>query len=268
MSNISSPIQHATSVHLDSEDDDPRQARTELLNLIQHFNALLDRLGSAAFKNIGNNEGEVVALAQGGILPQALRPSSAALPTGTLLDFFRSTAPTGWLAADGQTISNQNADHQDLYSLLFQLASESSSTVAANLFASTQDQQAAATKESVEEAWADGIAMKVPDLRGRSKVALGKGSGINLRHLGESLGAETVTLEKSHLPSVRLSISHPSYTGGKRTVHERRFELVNANNRNVSYSRTIIDNKTELMGESVAHDNMPPSFGVLTCIKY
>ena len=264
-STSSSLIQHATSVHLADEDDDPRQARSELLNLVKKFNILLDNLGSAAFKNIGNNEGEIVALVHGGTLPQNLQPSTSTMPTGTLLDFFMRTPPSGWLEANGQSINNQNANHRDLFLLLFRLATEGDLPLT-NLFTSEQDEQDL-TGENAENAWDRSISMKLPDLRGRTRIGTGQGTALTSRLLGSPLGEENIVLAKNHLPRIQLSIKHPGYSEGGRTTSQY-FKLQSSNTDTFEDSNRIIDNKTEYMGSSESHPNMQPSFVVLTCIKY
>ncbi len=266
MTNAPSPIEHATSTHLSSEDDDPRQARAELLKLVQQFNALLDSLGSAAFKDTGINEGEIVALTQGGLLPQSLQPSTSSLPTGTLLDFFRNTPPTGWLEANGQSINNQNSDHRELFSLLFHLASESGSSLT-NLFVSEQDEQAA-SDQSADSAWTNGISMKLPDLRGRTRIGVGQGTGLTARSFGSMLGLEEIVLEKSHLPNVQLTLKHPLYQPNVAKDSNFYFSYRSGSYKSFVDSSKIIDSRTEAMGNNTPHNNMQPGLVVLTCIKY
>ena len=266
MTSSASLIQHATSVHLSSEDDDPRQARVELLKLVQQFNALLDSLGSAAFKNVGSNEGEIVTLTQGGLLPQDLHPSASSVPTGTLLDFFRRTPPEGWLEANGQTINNQNATHRELFLLLFALATEGNNPLN-NLFGSDAERRASAGRTAAS-AWNNGVSMKLPDLRGRTKVGAGQGTNLSTRYLGSMFGRETSVLEKDHLPNVQLSIKAPLYTGVLVSRQSKYFETQVAPHKGFLYSNVTIDNKTEAMGSDTPHPNMQPYFVALSCIKY
>ncbi len=266
MTNSTSPIQHASSQHLASEDDDPRQARVELLNLVQQFNTLLDNLGSAAFKNIGSNEGEIVTLTDGGVLPSSLQPSTDSMPIGTLLDFFLLQPPTGWLEANGQSIDNQSADYQDLFLLLFRLATEGASPIT-NLFSSPKDKLAAA-QHNAESAWSNGISMKLPDLRGRTRISAGQGINLSARSLGTITGKEKIILTRSQLPNVQLSIKHPSTTNIEEEPTHKRLELKTVTKVRDTDADTIIDNRTEAMGSSTPHNNMQPSIVVLTCIKY
>ncbi len=273
MTNTASPIQHASSRHLASEDDDPRQARSELLHLVQQFNALLDNLGSAAFKNIGYNEGEVVALTEGGVLPSSLQPSTDSMPTGTLLDFFLRQPPSGWLEANGQSIDNQSADYKELYLLLFHLATEGESPVA-NLFSSPQDEQAA-RQHDAESAWRNGISMKLPDLRGRTRIGAGQGANLSARSLGTITGRDKIILTRSQLPNIHLYIKHPSYTREILSNNDEDEENQQLALQAAEYVRSSntdddipIDNRTEAMGSGTPHNNMQPSIVVLTCIKY
>ena len=266
MSNTASPVQHATSVHLSSENDDPRQARAELLYLVEQFNALLNNLGSAAFKNTGSNEGEVVTLTEGGVLPQGLQISTASMPTGTLFDFFRKTPPTGWLEANGQSINRQNDEHRDLFSLLFHLATDGESSLT-YLFSTHQD-EAGAAAQSADWAWNHSISLKLPDLRGRTRIGRGQGTGLTSRVFGKNYGREEVTLIKDHLPNVPLSIKHPVYNRRADVSQSNKFfSTLPASTDTFSYSLDSIDNKTESMGSDLPHNNMPPSFAILACIK-
>ena len=266
MTNTSPSIQHATSTHLTSENDDPRQARSELLKLVQQFNILLDNLGSAAFKNIGSDEGDVLALAMGGMLPQNLQPSTATMPTGTLLDFYRRTPPAGWLESKGQSIDNQNSDYRDLFLLLFSLATEGEASLT-YLFASEADQQAA-TEQNAESAWNSGISINLPDFRGRTRIGTGQGNNLTARPFGNLLGREKTTLHKNHLPNVQLTIKSPEYSRSTRTQNNQYLELRSASYGNYSDSSVKIDNRTEPMGIGTPHDNIQPSLAILTCIKY
>ena len=266
MSNTASLVQHATSVHLSSENDDPRQARAELLYLVEQFNALLNNLGSAAFKNTGSNEGEVVTLTEGGVLPQGLQISTASMPTGTLFDFFRNTPPSGWLEANGQSINNQNDEHRDLFSLLFHLATDSE-TLLTYLFSTNLD-EAGATAQSADLAWNNSISMKLPDLRGRTRIGRGQGTGLTSRNFGSNYGKEKVTLRKDHLPDVPLSIKHPIYgRGSGRSQDNKYFSILSSQSDTFEDASYSIDNKTESMGNDLPHNNMPPSFAIMTCIK-
>ena len=266
MSNTASPVQHATSVHLSSENDDPRKARAELLYLVEQFNALLNNLGSAAFKNTGSNEGEVVTLTEGGVLPQGLQISTASMPTGALFDFFRNTPPSGWLEANGQSINNQNDEHRDLFSLLFHLATDGESLLT-YLFSTNLDKEGAA-RQSVDWAWNNSISMKLPDLRGRTRIGRGQGTDLTSRVFGKNYGKEKVALIKDHLPDVPLSIKHPIYSSGSgRSQFNKLFSILSAPTDTFLYASYPIDNKTESMGNDLPHNNMPPSFAILTCIK-
>ena len=266
MTNTRPSIQHATSTHLASENDDPRQARAELLKLVEQFNILLDSLGSAAFKNIGSNEGDVMALAFGGMLPQNLQPSTATMPTGTLLDFYRRTPPAGWLESNGQNINNQNSNHRELFLLLFALATEGEAPLR-YLFTSEADQQAA-TERNADSAWNSGISINLPDFSGRTRIGTGQGNNLTARSFGKLLGKEKTTLQKDHLPNVQLALKNPSYSRSPRTEHNKYFGVHAASYGKYLDSNDKIDNRTEPMGIGMPHVNMQPSLVVLTCIKY
>lgn len=91
-------------------------------------------------------------------------------PTGIVQMYTGSTAPTGWLLCDGSLV-NKTA-YAALYTLL-------GSTYGV---------------ETVSQFY-------LPDMRGRSPLGVGAGSGLSARALGGSGGAETHTLSISEMPS-------------------------------------------------------------------
>lgn len=93
------------------------------------------------------------------------------MPTGTVLAFAGSAAPTGYLACDGSAVSRTT------YSALFAVISTT---------------------------WGvgDGVTtFNVPDLRGRQLIGAGTGAGLTARTLGtQNIGAENVTLDTLNMP--------------------------------------------------------------------
>lgn len=111
-----------------------------------------------------------------------------------------STAPTGWVLANDGTIGNAssggttraNADTEDLFTLLWTNVSDTYAAVSGGRGASAAadfaaDKTIALTKQL-----------------GRSIAIAGAGSGLTSRALGETLGAESETIERTHLPAEGL----------------------------------------------------------------
>jgi len=113
-------------------------------------------------------------------------PSSAAtggVPAGTLLDFAGPVAPSGYLLCDGSSYSTTT------YSGLF---------------------------NAISYTWGGtGSSFNVPDLRGRTTIGAGSGTGLTLRALANYNGEETHVLVSGETPLVAHShgFSVPAQTG-------------------------------------------------------
>jgi microcystin-dependent protein len=150
-----------------------------------------------------------------GLKFESVAALTGASPTGVLLDYFGSTAPTGYVLAGGKTIGSgssggterANADTQALFILLW--------TDYSNTILPIQDSSGTLTTRGAS-ALADFSANKrlpLPDLRGRA--AIGKddmggtsanritaaGAGFDGDVLGASGGAETHQLTTAQMPS-------------------------------------------------------------------
>jgi len=106
-------------------------------------------------------------------------------PTGSVSPFAGSVAPPEWLLCDGSAVD------RTLYSQLFAVIS---TTYGAGDGSTT---------------------FNLPDLRGRTVIGSGQGSGLSDRLLGQTVGAETHTLSNSEMPSH----SHGGVTGTENQAH-------------------------------------------------
>lgn len=97
--------------------------------------------------------------------------SGTLIPSGSLIMFAGTTAPTGYLVCDGTAISRST--YSDLFGVIGTTYGAGNGTTTFNL----------------------------PDLRGRHPLGAGTGVGLTARSLGGQGGAETVTLDPTMMPS-------------------------------------------------------------------
>ncbi|MCF7918090.1 tail fiber protein, partial [Candidatus Gracilibacteria bacterium] len=104
------------------------------------------------------------------------------MPTGTVLPFAGSSAPSGWLLCDGSAVSR---------------------TTYASLF----------TTISTTYGTGDGsTTFNVPDLRGRTPIGAGQGSGLTNRTLGATGGEESHALSTAELSSHSHTLTNGTVT--------------------------------------------------------
>ncbi len=145
----------------------------------------------------------------------ALTPAAATLPTGVPLDYFGTTAPSGYVMASGRTIGSAtsgateraNADTEALYTLLWESMADAQAPVASGRGASAAADFAA------------NKALQLPDCRGRARVGkdnmggsaasriTSAASGIAGDTLGASGGSQTHTLTTAQLAAHTHSVS-------------------------------------------------------------
>jgi microcystin-dependent protein len=124
-------------------------------------------------------------------------------PTGVMLMYGGSTAPTGWLLCDGSLVSKTS------YAALYALLGSTYGTETLTQF-------------------------YLPDMRGRSPLGQGTGSGLSARTLGGSGGAETHTLTIAQMPSH----NHGGATGSMNTntSHSHSISYNNSSNGQSQYA--------------------------------
>lgn len=104
-----------------------------------------------------------------------------AAPTGSVVDFAGSTAPTGYLVCDGASYSTTT------YANLF--------AVIGFIFGGS------------------GSSFNVPDCRGRTSIGSGTGTSLTARTLGQNFGEENHLLTTAEIPSHGHSANTVIYTG-------------------------------------------------------
>lgn len=151
--------------------------------------------------------------------------------TGTALDYFGSSAPSGWVLCSGRTIGaaasgateRANADTESLYSLLW------SSTT--NVELPIQDDAGSPTVRGISAAadFAANKRMPLPDYRDRSSIGRGNMggtaanrvtsavSGIDTTKVAAGGGTQTETIAQSDLPDTTLTISGTTNNTGNHT---------------------------------------------------
>lgn len=151
--------------------------------------------------------------------------STTSLPAGVITMYGGSTAPSGYLLCNGQAVSR---------------------TTYADLFT------------AIGTTWGAGdgaFTFNVPDIRSRSPIGAGSGSGLTTRSLAGTGGTETHTLSEAEIPSHRhtMSITDGSGTAGHITTDS------NGNGSVPTY--------TGYAGSGGAHANMHPWVAVNFIIK-
>ncbi len=142
--------------------------------------------------------------------------TAAALPAGSMTMYGGSTLPSGWLECDGSAVSRTT------YAALF---------------------------TAVGTTWGAGdgsTTFNLPDLRSRSPVGAGQGSGLTNRVLGTTGGAETHVLATAEIPA-HTHTQGADYTGGS--------GFYNSGNLGIYLVANIATGST---GGGGAHANMQP----------
>lgn len=105
-------------------------------------------------------------------------------PTGSVIPYAATAAPSGWLPCDGAAVSRTT--YADLFALI-------GSTFGAGDGSTT---------------------FNVPDLRGRTVIGTGTGSGLSPRSIGDKIGEETHVLTVGELASHSHTDSGHTHTEG------------------------------------------------------
>lgn len=196
-------------------------ARSSEVN--RNFDDLFTGLGNIGTANIlanGVNSDEIAASA---VTEAKLAAAVIAklLPSGTILDYAGSTAPSGFLLADGKTIGDASSGTGDPVR-----SSSATQTLYELLWNSMADAQATVSGGRGGSATSDYNAHKtitLPDLRGRTTAALDNlggtaanritsgGAGFVGTTLGLAGGSQSVTLTSAQMPVHSHSITDPGH---------------------------------------------------------
>lgn len=208
------------------------------------------------------------------------------MPTGVILPYGATSAPTGWVRANARTIGNAssaateraNADTENLFTFLWTNYSDSVCAVSTGRGASAAADYAA------------NKTIGLPDLRGRGLFGLddmGNSAASRLGTVvtssttnGASGGTETHTLTQAQLPSATLAVTivDPGHLHSVPNVPQSAQAVASGAGTNVatgSFSSglttgsaaTGITATAALGGSNTAHSNMPPAFLTTFIIK-
>lgn len=189
--------------------------------------------------------------------------------TGTVIATIRSAAPTGWLLFNGDTVGSAtsaatraSADHQELFLILWASLTNTDAPVSGGRGAT-----AAAD-------WAANKTITLPDMRGRSIIGTGTGSGLSARTHGAKVGAEEHTLTEAQMPlhghpfrasytTTGSSDASTQTTGGFPT------KTTSAGNQ-AAFTGTPANTAGQQIGGTgggTAHNNMQPSMALNWIVK-
>lgn len=164
------------------------------------------------------------------------------IPTGSVVQFSGTSAPTGWAICAGGELAI--ASYGDLYAIL-----------GTTYGALTNGSGSSGTTH-----------FRLPDLRGRVAVGAGTGSGLTARSLGSASGSEThlLTAAESGLPAHSHSAVY-SFHQAADTATGTASGMFNPNISTANASYPVTVNNNDPASAASAHNNMQP-FVVLNYI--
>lgn len=178
---ISSPA--ANSVY---RTDGAGATTQEARSAYQNQSSILDAIAAltlSASKVLGTDSTGAIALASASPsrLAGEVRQVAFSVTSNPWVD------PDGyyWYVPDGTAISNSNSRYLNLYTALWSTTT----------YVVSGGRGASAAAD-----WAAGKLLTIPDMRGRSLVAAGSGSGLTNRNVAATWGAESVTLSTGNMP--------------------------------------------------------------------
>lgn len=195
------------------------------------LNTLVDAKGDLIVATADNTPARLAVGTNGAVLTADSTQATgvkwappAGVPAGALTMYGGSTAPTGWLLCDGSAVSRST--YADLFTAI-------------------------GTAFGVGDG---STTFNVPDMRSRSPIGAGQGSGLTNRALAATGGAETHTLTTAEMPAHTHSYVVP------RDGHE------DTGGPNVSGPNNV-SAATDSTGGNGAHNNMHPFLAVNFIIK-
>jgi microcystin-dependent protein len=189
--------------------------------------------------------------------------------TGTVIATIRAAAPTGWLLFNGDTFGSAtsgatraSADHQELFLVLWASLTNTDAPVSGGRGAT-----AAAD-------WAANKTITLPDMRGRSIIGTGTGSGLSARTHGAKVGAEEHTLTESQMPlhghAYRASVASSGSSDATTATTGGFPTKLTGLTTQAAFTGTPSNTAGQQIGGtggSAAHNNMQPSMALNWIVK-
>lgn len=177
---------------------------------------------------------------------------AAIIQTGMMIDYFGTSAPSGWVLASGGTIGNAssgattraNSDTQNLFVLLWNAVSNTYAAVSGGRGASAAADFAA------------NKTISLPDLRGRVSAGL---NGSTFTELGKTVGSEEVILSEGNLAAHIHEVEVPYGTGSANVQFGSDVEI------STGYATQPVN--TDSIGSSTPFSVVQPSLVVNKIIK-
>ncbi len=187
--------------------------------------------------------------------------------TGTVIATILTAAPTGWLMFNGDTLGSASsaatrasADFKELFVALW------------NSLTNTDAPVSGGRGESASADWTANKTITLPDMRGRSIIGTGTGSGLTARTHGAKVGAEDHMLTEAQMPlhghplrtSAFAQATAPSSITGGIMIST----VSNANQ--TAFTGTpsaTLGQQVGGTGGGTAHNNMQPSMALNWIVK-
>ena len=160
---------------------------------------------------------------------------SGVVPPGALMMYAAVTAPTGWLLCDGSAVSR---------------------TTYSGLFYAIGVQYGAGNGTST---------FNVPDMRGRSPLGYGQGTGLTNRTLAANVGAETHTLSGAEVGKLAFTVTADD--GDSATGANTSMQAMSINGTTVATNGASAGAVDIYPNSQTAHNIMHPSLVVNFIIK-
>jgi microcystin-dependent protein len=187
--------------------------------------------------------------------------------TGTVIATILTAAPTGWLLFNGDTVGSASfgatrasADHQELFLILWASLTNADAPVSGGRGAT-----AAAD-------WAANKTITLPDMRGRSIIGTGTGSGLSARTHGAKVGAEEHSLTEAQMPLHGHPFRATYVTASSAAVQTTGGFLTNNGSASsqAAYTGAVSNTQGQQIGGTgggTAHNNMQPSMALNWIVK-